>query len=84
VKVRVLVSLKPEVSDPQGNAILSALGSMGFASVKSVRAGKSFDLDIDETDEARARETIEKIAADVLTHPVVEDFSYEILEGAEA
>ena len=56
MKVRVHITLKNGVLDPQGKAISNALGSLGFDGVKDVRQGKFIELDIAETDEARARE----------------------------
>ena len=83
MKVRVYVRLKAEVSDPEGLAIREALGTLDCGAVRSVRAGKVFDLELDETDEARARVEIDKVARDVLSNPVIEDYSFEILGAAE-
>jgi phosphoribosylformylglycinamidine synthase subunit PurS len=71
-RVVVDVMLKPEILDPQGQAILRALTRMGYNGVLSVRQGKHFELEIDETlDEAR----IQEIAETLLANPVIEDFA---------
>jgi phosphoribosylformylglycinamidine synthase len=68
--VVVDVVLKPEISDPQGQAVLGALGRLGHDGVRSVRQGKHFVLDVDGTpDEAELR----KIAETLLANPVIED-----------
>jgi len=84
MKARVLVRLKTEVSDPQGAAIREALSTMHYEAVKAVRVGRVFDVELDETDAGRAREEVAKIARDVLSNPVIEDFTFEILDGAKS
>ena len=69
-QVVVDVVLKPEISDPQGQAVLGALGRLGHDSVRSVRQGKHFVLEVDgDPDEAELRE----IAETLLANPVIED-----------
>jgi phosphoribosylformylglycinamidine synthase subunit PurS len=71
-RVIVDVTLKPEILDPQGQAILSALGRLGYAGVTGVRQGKHFELDVDpDTDDA----TVAQIAETLLANPVIEDFT---------
>jgi phosphoribosylformylglycinamidine synthase PurS subunit len=70
-RVVVDVMLKPEIRDPQGQAILGALGRMGYDGVRSIRQGKHFELEIDgSADEARVAELAERL----LANPVIEDF----------
>jgi phosphoribosylformylglycinamidine synthase subunit PurS len=70
-RVVVDVMLKPEILDPQGQAILGALGRMGYDGVRTVRQGKHFELEIDGTlDEARVAEVAERL----LANPVIENF----------
>jgi phosphoribosylformylglycinamidine synthase PurS subunit len=70
-RVVVDVMLKPEILDPQGQAILGALDRMGYGGVRSVRQGKHFELEIDGTlDDARVAEVAERL----LANPVIEDF----------
>ena len=66
------VTLKPEILDPQGQAILSALGRLGYAGVIGVRQGKHFELDVEPSvDDA----TVAQIAETLLANPVIEDFT---------
>ena len=69
-RVVVDVVLKPEISDPQGQAVLGALGRLGHDSIRSVRQGKHFVLDVDGApDEAE----LKQIAETLLANPVIED-----------
>ena len=72
--------LKSTVLDPQGQTIQRALASQGFVKVQDVRQGKFFVLDIDGVAPDEARSQVERIAKDVLTNPVIEEFRFEILE----
>ena len=74
MKVKVIVTLKSGVLDPQGKAIQQTLNGMGFANVKEVRQGKYFDIDIDENDEQKAKLSAEEICKKLLTNQVIEDF----------
>ena len=71
---------KRTVLDPQGQAIQHALSSLGFGSVRDVRQGKFFVLDLDGTSREAAEKQIERVAREVLTNPVIEEFRYEIVE----
>ena len=79
MKAIVTVMLKPGVLDPQGRAIGHALETMGFAGVGEVRAGKVIELDLAETDAARARETAEAMASKLLANTVIESFRVEVV-----
>ena len=74
MKVKVVVTLKSGVLDPQGKAIQQPLNGMGFANVKDVRQGKYFDIDIDENDEQKAKLSAEEICKKLLANQVIEDF----------
>ena len=74
MKVKVIVTLKSGVLDPQGKAIQQTLNGMGFANVKEVRQGKYFDIDIDENDEQKAKQSAEEICKKLLANQVIEDF----------
>jgi len=73
--------LKPTVLDPQGQAIQHALASLGYSSVKDVRQGKFFVLELEGDTRAQAQEQVERIARDVLANPVIESFRFELLES---
>jgi phosphoribosylformylglycinamidine synthase subunit PurS len=81
MKAHVYVTLKTSVLDPQGQTIQNALRKIGYDKVEAVRQGKYFVLNLDSSlasDQARAQ--VEKIASDVLTNPVIEEFTYRIEE----
>jgi phosphoribosylformylglycinamidine synthase len=74
MKLRIFVTLKPGVLDPQGRAIQHALGSLGFAGVNDVRAGKLLELDVaDDTDAA----TIDAMCRQLLANTVIENYRIE-------
>lgn len=76
--VVVNVALKPEILDPQGRAVLGALGRLGISDVSDVRQGKQFVLNIDgEVDDAKLAQ-INEIAATLLSNPVIEDFTVTV------
>ena len=71
-RVVVDVVLKPEILDPQGQAIVGALGRLGISGVKDVRQGKHFELDVDDgVDDA----AIAQLADTLLANPVIETFA---------
>ena len=74
MKIKVIVTHKSGVLDPQGKAIQQTLNGMGFANVKDVRQGKYFDIDIDESDEQKAKLSAEEICKKLLANQVIEDF----------
>ena len=77
----VYVTLKTSVLDPQGQTIQNALRKIGFADVSAVRQGKYFALSLADTlTSEAAKATGERIAREVLTNPVIEEFTYRIEE----
>jgi phosphoribosylformylglycinamidine synthase len=79
MKAHVYVTLKASVLDPQGQTIHNALRKIGFTQVEAVRQGKYFALSLAgglTAEEARAQ--VERIAREVLTNPVIEEFTYTI------
>ena len=80
MKAIVTVMPKAGVLDPQGKAIAHALDSLGFAGVRDVRAGKVIELDLAETDPARAREEAEAMARKLLANMVIESFRVQVVE----
>ncbi|HEX2904093.1 MAG TPA: phosphoribosylformylglycinamidine synthase subunit PurS [Jatrophihabitans sp.] len=71
-RVVVDVVMKPEILDPQGQAILNALGRLGVAGVSSVRQGKHFELEVDDSVDDG---TLAHVADTLLANPVIEDFT---------
>ena len=77
----VYVTLKTSVLDPQGQTIHNALRKIGYADVTAVRQGKYFALALaDGLSPDAARALVERIAKEVLTNPVIEEFTYRIEE----
>jgi phosphoribosylformylglycinamidine synthase len=74
MKVRVTVTLKSGVLDPQGKAIEGALASLGFAGVTRVRQGKVFDIELTETDRARAEVALKAMCDKLLANTVIENY----------
>jgi phosphoribosylformylglycinamidine synthase len=81
MKAYVYVTLKTSVLDPQGQTIQNALRKMRYTGVESVRQGKYFTLALaDGLSAEAAREEVERVAREVLTNPVIEEFTYNIEE----
>jgi phosphoribosylformylglycinamidine synthase subunit PurS len=78
VKAIVTVMLKDGVLDPQGRAIGHALGNLGFTGVGEVRAGKVIELELAETDPAKAKAAAEEMARRLLANTVIEGFRVEV------
>ncbi|MDZ4740553.1 MAG: phosphoribosylformylglycinamidine synthase subunit PurS [Alphaproteobacteria bacterium] len=78
MKARVTVMLKSGVLDPQGKAIGQALGRLGFSGVGDVRQGKVIELDIDETEQARARARLSEMCEKLLANTVIENYAIEL------
>ena len=74
MKIKVVVTLKNGVLDPQGKAIQQTLNGMGFPEIESVRQGKYFDIEINEKDEAKAKSKAEETCKKLLANLVIEDF----------
>ncbi|QIE53991.1 phosphoribosylformylglycinamidine synthase subunit PurS [Pikeienuella piscinae] len=78
MKVRIHVTLKDGVLDPQGEAVRHALGQLGFSGVNGVRQGKFLELDLDETDPARAEAAARHMCEKLLANTVIENYEVEI------
>lgn len=79
MKARVHVTLKNGVLDPQGAAVKHSLGTLGFDGVDRVRQGKIIELDLSETDIAKAEAQVKDMCEKLLANTVIEDYSVEIL-----
>ena len=78
MKARVFVTLKPGVLDPQGKAIGHALNGLGFGSVGEVRQGKVIDLELSETDQAKAKASLKDMCEKLLANTVIEKYEIEL------
>ena len=74
MKVKVIVTLKNGVLDPQGKAIQQTLNGMKFDNVSEVRQGKYFDIEINENDESKAKSQVEEMCKKLLANLVIEDY----------
>jgi phosphoribosylformylglycinamidine synthase PurS subunit len=74
----VEVMLKPEIHDPQGEAIAGACHRLGFGQVLDVRQGKRFEVELDGPADEAAVTAITKLARDLLSNPVIEDFTLHV------
>ena len=74
MKIKVIVTLKNGVLDPQGKAIQQTLNGMGFQVVNDVRQGKYFDIEVKENDEKKAKAEVEEMCKKLLANLVIEDF----------
>ena len=79
MKIKVIVTLKKSVLDPQGAVIQQTLDGMGFKNVNNIRQGKFFEIDIEEKDQKKAEEKVEDMCKKLLANLVIED--YKIIES---
>ena len=78
MKVRVEVTRRPEIADPQGATIQRALHELDHTSVTSLRVDKVFHLEVDGVDAAKIRADVVEMCRQVLANPVLEDFEIEV------
>ena len=74
MKIKVIVTLKNGVLDPQGKAIQQTLNGMAFDNVSEVRQGKYFDIEVNESDESKAKSQVEEMCKRLLANLVIEDY----------
>jgi len=74
MKIKVIVTLKKGVLDPQGKAIQQTLVGMNFNSVEEVRQGKFFEINVNENDETKAKDQVEDMCKKLLANLVIEDY----------
>lgn len=80
MRAKVTVYPRREILDPQGKAICIALNRLGFDEVSEVRAGKSFEIEIEAASETIARDRLRRMCEKLLSNPIVEDFELELTE----
>jgi phosphoribosylformylglycinamidine synthase len=82
MKATVLVRLKGEVLDPQGDAVRRALGKLGFDGVRGVRIGKLIEIDLDDAkagaDKKALQDRLAKMADEMLANPVIEEYEIQV------
>ena len=80
MKIRELVSYKDSVLDPQGQTVRNAVLTMGYDFVKDVRQGKVFEIEMDAISDEKLKKVIPELADKVLANPIIEKFTWEIIE----
>ena len=80
MKYSVTVTLKKDVLDPQGKVVENTLKSLGMNSLKSIRQGKYFEIDIDEKDEVTAEKEINQMCKKLLVNLIIEDYKINKLK----
>jgi phosphoribosylformylglycinamidine synthase subunit PurS len=80
MKVRILVSFKDSVLDPQGQTVKNALHTMGYEAVRDVRQGKVFELELEGVSEEEAKKLVPEVAHKVLANPIIEKYAWQIIE----
>ena len=83
MKARIKVSLKKNILDPQGKAVLHAINELKYSDVNDVRIGKYIEIEFNETDKNTVLKETEEICKKLLSNPIMENFEYEIEEAAE-
>ena len=79
MKAKVYVSLKPGILDPQGKAIQHSVELLGFSGIEDVRQGKYFEISLEnDANRDEARESVARMAREVLSNPIIEDYRVEI------
>jgi phosphoribosylformylglycinamidine synthase subunit PurS len=78
MKAKIKITLKNGVLDPQGKAIEGALGSMGFGGVNGVRQGKYFEIELAETDKAKAEASVKAMCEKLIANTVIENYLIEL------
>ncbi|MGI8920048.1 MAG: phosphoribosylformylglycinamidine synthase subunit PurS [Pyrinomonadaceae bacterium] len=79
MKAKVYVNLKPGVLDPQGKAIHHSVELLGFSGIADIRQGKYFEVALDSSlNETEAKEVVARMAREVLSNPIIEDYRVEI------
>lgn len=81
--VKVYVTYKESILDPQGEAVRGAVHRMGFNEIEDIRIGKYFEMKVEKNDERAVEETIETICDKLLANVVMESYRYEIEEVKE-
>ncbi len=74
MKIKVVVTLKNGVLDPQGKAIQQTLNGMNFDKVSDVRQGKFFEIEVKENDESKAKSLVDEMCKKLLANLVIEDY----------
>ncbi len=80
----VNVTPKPGILDPQGRAVEGSLGHLGITGVSEVRVGRRVELSVEAADEVAARAVVERLAAELLSNPLIEAYAVDVLGSASS
>jgi phosphoribosylformylglycinamidine synthase len=78
VKVRLSITRRPEIADPEGTTVMRALNDLGFSDVKAVRFDRLLTLEVEGTDSQSVRQRVQQMCEQLLVNPVLEDFAVEV------
>lgn len=78
MKAKIIIMPKRTVLDPQGKTVKNALETLSFKGIKEVRIGKFMEIELEGGNKAELQEKIEKACRDLLSNPVIEEYSFEI------
>mgnify|MGYP001179977395 CR=1 FL=1 len=78
MKISAIVTLKKDVLDPQGKVVNQTLKNMGYQNISDIRQGKYFQIEINESNEEKAKKTIEEICKKLLSNTMIEDYSINL------
>ena len=78
MKARIHITLKQGILDPQGKAIEHALDSLGYKNAGNVRVGKYMEVDVNETDKAKADSAVKSMCEKLLANTIIEEYRYEL------
>ena len=78
MKISAIVTLKKDVLDPQGKVVNQTLKNIGFTNISSVRQGKYFEIELNETDKNKAKKIVEEISKKLLANIVIEDYTINL------
>jgi phosphoribosylformylglycinamidine synthase subunit PurS len=86
VDIRYAVNVRPKdgILDPQGRAVEGSLGHLGIAGVSAVRVGRRVELTVTAADDAAARAVVDRLAAELLSNPLIEAYDVEVLGASSS
>jgi len=74
LKISVTVTLKKDVLDPQGKVVNQTIKNMGYKNISSIRQGKYFEIELDETNKDKAKKDVQEICQKLLANVIIEDY----------
>lgn len=78
--VKIYITMRDGILDPQGKAVLQSLHTLGYSTVEDVRIGKYIELNIEDTPEQELDAKVKEMCSKLLANPIIEDFRYEVVK----